>query len=348
MRVAFFTHNFLEPTHHAIAQLMGAMDDCSYTVFAKRFEDHFALANVVGRTIYTKGPLPQLNSAAFDLVHAIYDGKTAIRAYQASASVGLPFVLSFHGGFDTHAKIHDARYREASRAVCEAASAITVPCAQDRDQLHAIGVSSLAEVLPVPVVTGVRRRERQPDPWRLLLVGRLVPKKGIDTAIRAMAELPGYRLEVIGEGELEAPLRGLVERLGLTKQVSLCGHLSLAEVEQRMLRAFALLHPARVAADGNAEGTAQVVLHAQALGLPVIATATGNLGAIVRHGITGLLVPSDNPAVLAATVHALAANPVLQRVLAHLPEPADRRLSAVAVQLRGIYAAVAREASEYH
>lgn len=347
MRVALFTHNFLEPTHHAIAQLMGAMNDCRYSVFAKRFEDHFALSNVVSRTVYTKGPLPQLTSAAFDLVHAIYDGKTAIRAHQASTSAGLPFVLSFHGGFDVHAKIHDVRYREASRAICEAASAITVPCAQDRDLLHAIGVSRVAEVLPVPVVTGVRRHERRPDPHRLLLVGRLVPKKGIDTAIRAMSELPGYQLEVIGEGELEVPLRSLVERLGLIERVRLCGYLPLAEVEQRMLRAFALLHPARVAADGNAEGTAQVVLHAQALGLPVIATATGSLGWIVRHGKTGLLVPSDNPSVLAATVRSLATNSVLQQALADLPEPADRRVGAVAEQLRGIYAAVAREADSH-
>src|ERR1044072_1360640 len=82
IKVALFAHNFLEPTHHAIAQILSRMETCEYWIFAKRLTDKefFNITNIVNRTYYEKGPLEGFGEHGFDLVHAIYDGDIALRA----------------------------------------------------------------------------------------------------------------------------------------------------------------------------------------------------------------------------------------------------------------------------
>jgi glycosyltransferase involved in cell wall biosynthesis len=343
VKVALFTHHFLEPTHHAIAQVMGALPECEYTVYAKRFEDHFDVSNVVSRVPYTKGLADGLSRSSFDLVHAIYDGKTAMRAHGAAREAGLPFVLSFHGGFDTHAKIHDERYREATRRIAESATQVTVPSASDVALLARIGVRRATTILSVPVVIGVSAGHSLPHAHRLLLVGRLIPKKGVDVALSAMLLLPEYSLDVVGDGELRDELVQQAARLGVVDRVRFRGLMPLREVEALLAGAFALVHPARVGPDGNAEGTPQVVLLAQAMGVPVIAGASGNLSDVIDDGRSGLLVRPDDPAALACAVTRLAKDPAL---LAHLRHPAgcgERSIGRVAAQLRQIYRHAIRE-----
>lgn len=337
MRVALFTHHFLEPTHFAIAQVLEAMADCDYTVYAKRFQDHFELANVRRRIVYRKGLVPGLLPGRFDVVHAIYDGKTALRAHQAAAMADIPFILSFHGGFDTHAKILDAEFRERSRAVAQAAAAVTVPCEQDIGRLRRIGVTRRIIVLPVPVVLSVSRESREADPDKLVVVGRLIPKKGVDVALRAMPCLPGHTLDIIGDGERRPELERLASNLGVSDRVRFLGLLPIAEMERHLIRAFALLHPARVAADGNAEGTPQVILMAQALGVPVVAAESGSLGEIVDREHTGILVPPDDPQALAGAVRRLGGDPELRERLEHLPFAGERSIGNVSARLREIY-----------
>src|SRR5436189_250310 len=69
-----------------------------------------------------------------------------------------------------------------------------------------------------------------------------------------------------------------------------------------MAESFALLHPARVAGDGNAEGIPQTILWAQAMGLPVITTGTGSIAEAVEGDVSGVLVPQENPAAVARAV----------------------------------------------
>jgi glycosyltransferase involved in cell wall biosynthesis len=337
MRVALFINHFLKPTHHAIAQLIGALPSCAYTVYAKRFEDHFDLPNVAGRVIYAKGPVPGLAPGAFDLVHAIYDGRSALSAAAAARDAGVPFVLSYHGGFDLHVRIADPRYLEASKDMTEAAAAVTVPARPDLERLRAMDIRRPIEVLPVPVDVSRLPRRSAVDARRLVAVGRLVPKKGIDLAISAMGRLPCDHLIVVGDGELRAELEAEARRAEVAGRVRFAGLLPIDEALSLVASAFTLVHPARVGPDGNAEGTPQVVLLAQAMGVPVIAARSGNLEEIVEHGVTGLLVPPDDGEGLAAAVARLRRDPAL---LARLNRPRDvgeRSLERVARRLGRIY-----------
>lgn len=307
MKVALFTHHFLEPTHHAIALLLGRMQACSFAVFAKRFTDqlHFRLPNIAERIIYTKGPLDGMKNRGFDLVHAIYDGKTALRAARAAQHGRLPFVLSFHGGYDVHAKIWDPRYREPTLVIAERAAAITVACSSDVERLRRLGIQRCINVVRVPFDHSLVDLPRRSNSSQLVSVGRLIPKKGIDVAIRALAHLPGRELTVIGDGPDRPALDDLVRALRLGDRVRFSGLLPLSSTLEVLAGSFALLHPARVAADGNAEGTPQTLLWARGLGLPIVTTDTGSIAEVVEHEVSGILVQPDAPELLAGAVHRL-------------------------------------------
>jgi len=113
--------------------------------------------------------------------------------------------------------------------------------------------------------------------------------------------------------------------------------LPLHQVEEHLAGAFALLHPARVGPDGNAEGTPQVVLLAQALGVPVIAGASGNLCDVIEDGRSGLLVRPEDPAALARAVTHLAKDLDLLAMLRRPAGCGERSIGKVAAQLRQLY-----------
>jgi glycosyltransferase involved in cell wall biosynthesis len=138
------------------------------------------------------------------------------------------------------------------------------------------------------------------DVFRLIAVGRLVPRKGFDHLLRALAELPSsVRLEVVGDGPLAASLRREAAELGVSDRVSWPGFLPRPEILRRLRRSdcFVLssLH----------EGLGIVVQEAMHAGLPVIATDNGGQVDLVAHEETGLLVPVGDPGALADAVRRL-------------------------------------------
>src|SRR5262245_17035228 len=315
MRVAFFTHRFLEPTHHAIAQIVSALASCRFTVFAKDFSDqqYFDLPNVVERHFYTKGPLPQLKPSGFDLAHAVFDGKTALRAAIAAKQTGIPFILSFHGGFDTQSKIFDQRHTEWVKKTIRESASVTVVCKSDEVRIRSIGVTKPIEIVPVPIDLSLIPDRKERNKNKILAVGRLIPKKGIDIAIKSLSLLPeNYTLSVVGDGACSNDLRELVESLQVKHRVEWLVLQPLDITLSIMQEAGALIHPARVAQDGNAEGNPQVILWAQAMGLPVITTLTGSLMDIVEHTHSGWLIPPESPEALAEAVLNISENLVLR------------------------------------
>ncbi len=130
---------------------------------------------------------------------------------------------------------------------------------------------------------------------RLLAAGRLVEQKGFDIAIEAMAlvaaEAPGVQLEIAGEGSQRAALTAAIERLGIGSAVRLLGHRD--DVDDLMLDADMFVHTARW------EGFGLVLLEAMRAALPVVATGVGAIPEVVEDGVTGRLVPANDPQALA-------------------------------------------------
>jgi glycosyltransferase involved in cell wall biosynthesis len=145
----------------------------------------------------------------------------------------------------------------------------------------------------VPDAWGVNPPDDVPESARVLLaVARLTDQKGIDVAIRALAELPDDTvLVVLGEGPERATLLRLARDLGLESRAFLLGR--VPDVAAWLGRATVLVHPARW------EGFGLGVLEAMLAGLPVVATNVSALPELIVDGETGVLVEPNDAAALA-------------------------------------------------
>ncbi len=126
-------------------------------------------------------------------------------------------------------------------------------------------------------------------------VGRLDPGKGHATlfeAVRAVvATVPNFQLLVAGQGQQAAELERLRVAYGLERNVTLLGEVS--DIPGLMARAGLFVLASR------SEGISLTILEAMASGLPVVTTAVGGTPEIIANGLSGLLVPRDDPKALA-------------------------------------------------
>lgn len=145
------------------------------------------------------------------------------------------------------------------------------------------------------------------DPPRLLCLGRLVPAKGFDLALEALARIrpwfPGLALDIAGDGPERESLAALAGRLGLADTVRFLGWVEPSAVHACINTATLLLMPSR------REGLPIVSIQAAQMGRPVIAARVGGLPEAVVHEETGALVPPDDVSALAAAIEALLSRP---------------------------------------
>lgn len=140
-----------------------------------------------------------------------------------------------------------------------------------------------------------------PAEARLAVVGRLIPIKGLDTLVAAVADVPEVRVEIAGEGALGDAIRSDIAARGLADRVQLLGQVPTSGPV--MERAAIVVVPSL------GEGFGMVALEAMERGRAVIASAVGGLPEIVAQGETGLLVPPRDPAALADAIRELIAEP---------------------------------------
>jgi glycosyltransferase involved in cell wall biosynthesis len=188
--------------------------------------------------------------------------------------------------------------------------------------LGAMGARRKLGVVGVPVTLDPSFRAT-PDPDRPVVgtLARLVPYKGTDRMIRAVAllrsEFPHLRLRVAGGSVREYPehpgeLATLIARLGLEDAVELSGFVDdVTEVFRDMTVFVNATYRDR---DGfGLEGMPGSILEASFAGVPVVAPATGGNGEAVIDGLTGALVPSPEPELLSAAIARYVRDPDLRR-----------------------------------
>jgi len=138
----------------------------------------------------------------------------------------------------------------------------------------------------------------------IVSVGRLVPRKGQDRLIDALAllssEFPTARLAIVGDGRLAARLRARAARRGLGARVQLLGSLSGPDLESWLRRADLFASPCRNRWGGlEVEGFGIVFAEAALAGLPVLAGRSGGAPEAVREGETGIVVDGRSTAEVA-------------------------------------------------
>lgn len=142
-----------------------------------------------------------------------------------------------------------------------------------------------------------------------VMVGRLSPEKNVETLIRAAAivvrERQDFRLEIAGDGVCLPGLKTLADGLNVNGFVRFLG--DVRDVPGLLGRASLSILPSLT------EGISLTLLEAMARGLPVVATRVGGNPEVVADGVTGVLVPPENPEEMARAILRLYADPPLGR-----------------------------------
>lgn len=210
-------------------------------------------------------------------------------------------------------------------AVGRSADRIIATCSDEVFELKAMGIDTgKVSIAPCGVDLGLFSADGPPAPkprtHRILSVGRLVPRKGVDLVIRALPQLAeaGFddvELLIVGGGAEPGALHAdpevrrlldLAERLGIADKVKLGGQVPRGEMPGIFRSADA------VVCTPWYEPFGIVPLEAMACGVPVVAAAVGGLqDTVLDHG-TGLHVPPRDPEAIAAALAILLANPDLR------------------------------------
>lgn len=151
------------------------------------------------------------------------------------------------------------------------------------------------------------RTERPDDELVVVWLGVLAPVKRVPALVRALADAPGVRLRLVGDGPERAAVEAAAERAGVTDRVELLGHRHDPAAE--LDRADVLALPSA------AEACPMAVLQGMARGLPVVASRAGGIPEVVRDGRDGLLVRTGDDRALAAALVRLRDDRALRRCL---------------------------------
>ena len=183
------------------------------------------------------------------------------------------------------------------------------------DLLHAVpgGVDTSAfHPFPKEPLTAFRR------PPVLGVVGNLKPIKGIDVALRALSKLAGpasqARLLIAGSGPEEHRLRRLTGELGIESRVDFLGAVSPSAMPEFFGKLDLCLQPSvpvqhPISGALQEESMGRSLCEAQACAVPVVASRSGGIPDVVKHGFTGLLVPPSDIDALAEAVTTLLSSP---------------------------------------
>jgi glycosyltransferase involved in cell wall biosynthesis len=174
------------------------------------------------------------------------------------------------------------------------------PLAADESQTRRSDAGALRRELGLP-----------PGARIVLSVGRLSKEKGHADLIRAMgytrAQRPEAVLLIVGDGPERQRLEHLCTRLSLVESIRFVGYRNDVTPYYEAASVFALT--------SHSEGSPNVLLEAMAAGVPIVATAVGGVGEMIRHQEHGLLVPRGDVEGIASGVVELLGNPELCRAL---------------------------------
>jgi glycosyltransferase involved in cell wall biosynthesis len=304
----------------------------------------------------------------YDIMHANFF-MSGLVARQVRRALGIPYVVTFHAlgmvrrlaqgaadGFpDERLAIEHDLMRDADRIIAE--------CRQDRDDMVALYGTEPDRIDIVPCgfdpaelwpARGLARARLalDPDEFIVLQLGRMVPRKGIDTVIDSVALLARRhqlhaRLLVVGGAaapgagqdtpELQR-LMALTARLGLERQVTFTGPKGRDELRHWYSAADVFVTTPWYEPFGITP------VEAMACATPVVGAAVGGIKSTVLDGRTGYLVPPRDAGALAERLARLHADPALARRLGEAGCSRAHQLYTwrrVAERIAAVYAGVA-------
>lgn len=268
--------------------------------------------------------LIRIGERKFDIVHAQFGtyGLYALKLIQVGAIDGA-LVTSFRGYDATKGlRAEPRKYAELFRVgrlflpVSESLARKLVEAGCDPSKIHVLhsGIDCAKFKYTEP-----RRSEKQPT--RIVTIGRLVEKKGVTYALKAVARViasgRAVDYDIVGDGPQRVEIERLIEQHGIARHVRLPGWKSHREILSIMQSSHILLTPSITAGDGDEEGIPNVIKEAMAVGLPVVSTVHAGIPELVVDGESGFLVPERSVDDLAERIMYLCDHPEIWPQLSH-------------------------------
>lgn len=254
----------------------------------------------------------------FSLVHAHAAFPAGVVGKEISERYGVPLVITIHGA-DFFVTIHRSEVHRAAvrEALSKAAAVVTVSTKLKRLACEYFGETVCNRTVVIHNgfnVPGLEDRAEVgrtqgdvPDVFRLLTVGFLIPRKGHEYVLRAMAELvsEGFDIQydIVGDGPEKERLVALTRELGLAERVNFHGLLPHSHAVAKMKDCDVFVMPSWD------EGFGVVYLEAMAQGKPVVGSRGEGIEDVVEHGQNGFLVKPRDVAELVGVLRHLLVHP---------------------------------------
>ena len=241
-----------------------------------------------------------------DILHVHWPFPHGVMAFPASRILGIPMVFSFHGA-ELLLMRKFGFVKPILRWLTKRATGVTANSSFThkliQDTVYDGPVSIIPYGLTIEAKTPKPRGENEIP--RLLFVGRLDERKGLQYLLNAMPKILGelpVELRVVGKGILEEELKGQCDAMNLNDSVRFLGFITKEELANEYATCDVFVLPAIVDSKGDTEGLGIVMIEALAHEKPVIASHVGGIPDVITNGKTGMLIPEKDSDILAATV----------------------------------------------
>ncbi len=247
------------------------------------------------------------DAATFDLIDAHYFYPDGVAAARLARELKLPLLITGRGTDLTLIPQSPAARAQIQWAAGQASALITV-CEDLKQKLVALGE---AESRIITLCNGVDLQRFSPgdraaaraklgiEGFTLLSVGSLIPRKGHELIIAALADLPDATLLIAGSGPMRGELESVAREKSVGARVRFLGEIAHDELSEayRAADIFVLA--------SSREGWANVLLEAMASGTPVVATNVNGTPEVIRDPKLGILVKERSAAALARAIQEL-------------------------------------------
>ncbi len=322
MKVLHYKTNFLNLSETFIDRLIRNHNNftpVAMCIHKKHFADHLpvfkqpssGLSGIINTVFFHLNlSLPfyyhVVKNQSPDIIHAHF-GYDGFRMYRVAQRTNTPLVVSFYGSDVSRLPTEfgwTRRYRKLARNAQKFVAASQLM----KDQLIELGFPEKdIEIIRfgIDLDEFTYKETFNPDA-RLMMVGRMVEKKGFKYALEAVKILKTkgktVNIDLYGDGPLRKKCEALARDLNINHQVKFYGYVSNNEVREALQNHSILLAPSITASDGDKEGLPNTILEAMASGVPVVASDHAAIPEAVYHLETGLLVPEKQPRKIASSL----------------------------------------------